>query len=196
MRTVVNSTFQIMAEDDSRRRVGFFSHKVARPVPGDHIYVHRALSLNTHHGIFVGEPDCEVIHLSSVDSSKKTSFVMMGRKSANAQVQKSSLSSFCDDSGPRLVAYGCDALSKVVKRSGTCYVDKSRSADRVIATAKYYLRNPDEWPDYNVDSGNFAYYCKTGKDLTFGGVSRARTLIPSVGVVSDIAHSVAAKRDY
>ena len=58
-----------MAEaDDSATRVGYVCHAIDEEdlKPGDHIYCHRIGY--THHGIYIGEPDCvEVIHFSGDD---------------------------------------------------------------------------------------------------------------------------------
>lgn len=200
---------ETIEEDDSNERVWYLSHRVSRweLTPGDHIYVYRMAGAYNHHGIYVGEEDCEVIHFSG--TSGKASFVLnaamlnVGRfffnkidgKKSNAKVQKTSLEDFCDGSELRLAAYDCNTLTTVLSRGGTCYVDKSRPADDVIATAKYYLENPESWPKYNVETNNcahFAYYCKTGKELLFGGVSLHRTLNPFYKIVSDLFHGVTA----
>ena len=36
---------------------------------GDHIYCQRKIGFYTHHGIYIGEPDCEVIHFSGPDGA-------------------------------------------------------------------------------------------------------------------------------
>ena len=53
------------AEDDSADRVGYIFHScsVDDLKPGDHIYCHRFLY--SHHGIYIGERGCEVIHFSA-----------------------------------------------------------------------------------------------------------------------------------
>ncbi|XP_011405725.1 PREDICTED: uncharacterized protein LOC105313751 [Amphimedon queenslandica] len=53
--------------DDSSSRAGFISHSVDKNDlrPGDHIYCHRIGY--THHGIYIDEPGCEVIHFSGDD---------------------------------------------------------------------------------------------------------------------------------
>lgn len=55
-------------KDDSVARVGYITHKIKQEdlKPGDHIYCYRGGVLYSHHGIYVGEPDCEVIHFSSM----------------------------------------------------------------------------------------------------------------------------------
>ena len=54
--------------DDSHDRVGYIFHSVAKSdlKPGDHIYCHRMLY--NHHGIYIGEHGCEVIHFSGPDN--------------------------------------------------------------------------------------------------------------------------------
>ena len=51
-------------EDDSVERVGYIFHYISEEKlkPGDHIYCRRLGY--SHHGIYIGEPDCEVIHFS------------------------------------------------------------------------------------------------------------------------------------
>ena len=57
-----------MAEADDSSRVGIMSHAVKKQdlKPGDHIYCHRGIFYN-HHGIYIGEPGCEVIHFCAGD---------------------------------------------------------------------------------------------------------------------------------
>ena len=64
--------------DDSASRVGYFIHSVEKRdlKPGDHIYCHRGPFVYNHHGIYIGERGCEVIHFSADDKGsldKKTS---------------------------------------------------------------------------------------------------------------------------
>ncbi|XP_019860124.1 PREDICTED: uncharacterized protein LOC109588392 [Amphimedon queenslandica] len=57
-----------MAEaDDSASRIGYISHAIDKKdlKPGDHIFCNRLLSIYNHHGIYIGERDCEVIHFSA-----------------------------------------------------------------------------------------------------------------------------------
>lgn len=53
------------SEDDSVERVGYIFHYISEEnlKPGDHIYCRRLLGYS-HHGIYIGEPNCEVIHFS------------------------------------------------------------------------------------------------------------------------------------
>ena len=50
--------------DDSCQRVGYLFHYMNKEdlKPGDHVYCFRGIY--THHGIYIGEPDCEVIHFT------------------------------------------------------------------------------------------------------------------------------------
>lgn len=52
------------SEDDSVERVGYIFHYISEEnlKPGDHIYCRRLGY--SHHGIYIGEDDCEVIHFS------------------------------------------------------------------------------------------------------------------------------------
>lgn len=60
-------------ENDSADRVGYIYHAVSREdlKPGDQIYAYRAGGIYNHHGIYIGEPSCEVIHF--VGKSKLSS---------------------------------------------------------------------------------------------------------------------------
>ena len=53
-------------QDDSKR-IGYITHTMTPKdlKPGDHIYCYRAANIYSHHGIYIGENDCEVIHFSS-----------------------------------------------------------------------------------------------------------------------------------
>ena len=197
------------AEDRSYSRVGYLFHNVDRSslAPGDHIYVYRRTWTYSHHGIYVGEHDCDVIHFTGT-SDAGCSFVLSKAMShhdskltgpkSSARVQKTLLEDFCDGSEVHLAAYGCPTLTMVLKRSGTCYVQKSRPADEVIARAKYFLEKPNEWPLYNIEHNNcshFAYYCKTEKRLVSGGISLWRTLNPVSKVWGDVVHGMSANLD-
>ncbi|XP_019859430.1 PREDICTED: uncharacterized protein LOC109587651 [Amphimedon queenslandica] len=60
-----------MAEaDDSASRVGYVFHSINEKdlKPGDQIYCHRLIDTYSHHGIYIGELDCEVIHFGGDDS--------------------------------------------------------------------------------------------------------------------------------
>lgn len=173
--------------DDSSSRAGLVFHDVSESElkPGDHIYVYRWM-MYSHHGIYVGNG--KVIHFSGKDDS-----IFEGKSSA--MVKKTSLSDFCKGSEIRLAAYDCWRMTKIMKRAATCFVEKSRPAEQVIATAYKYLNNPETWPKYDVDENNcadFAYFCKTGKHLDFGGISRIRFLFPGSGYFFDTVHAATA----
>lgn len=165
-------------EDNSKDRVGYFSHAVDRSdlQPGDHIYVYRRW-FYSHHGIYTR--DDRVIHLTgqhgwSVPGSIGTKLT--------ATVQVCTLDEFLNGNQLRLVAYGVDLASCVVKKSGSCHLSKSRSADKVLPTAEYYLEYPQEWGPYNVITNNcehFAYYCKTGTKRSAQLVENVRNMMKS-----------------
>ena len=81
-----------------------------------------------------------------------------------SQIQSCTLNEFLNGNQLRLVAYGASSSAKRWKRAGSCHTCKCRSANEVIKTAKYYLKNPQAWGDYDVIKNNcehFAHYCKT-----------------------------------
>ena len=149
-------------EDDSSDRVGWISHAIKKQnlKPGDHIYSYRAGFAYSHHGIFVGEEDCEVIHFSA------------GRDHYSAKdgaiIQKCTLTNFSQGSKIRLVAYDVPWLTARIKRGASVKRYKTHPPDEVIALAKRYVNCPDKWGRYNIMSNNcetFAVYCKTGIPL-------------------------------
>ena len=173
------------SEDDSKRRAGLFTHGVKKwdLKPGDHIYVYRFFGSYSHHGIYTGEDENEVIHFST--------------KSGGFTICACTLEEFLKDpiigrkSQLRLTPYDEGLISKLVKRSGTAHCIKSRPAADVIATAKYYLKNP--WHEYGLFFNNcesFAFYCKTGIEMPAGVSSQvytiAKAIVPGAKYTEDI----------
>ena len=143
--------------DDSRDRVGFFSHAIERSAlkPGDHIYVRRRFYYS-HHGLYVGNPGHEVIHISGTRPFQKS----------DAQVRTCSLDEFLNGGQLRLVSYGVSRFTRLIKLSGTCHSSDSCSADLVIKNAQFYNTAPQKWGKYNLlvkNCEHFSYYCKTKK---------------------------------
>ena len=143
--------------DNSNDRVGYFSHAIDRLdlQPGDHIYVWRQLGTYSHHGIYTRSG--KVIHLSGARGQSKSK--------STARVRESTLDEFLDGNQLRLVAYGVKSSTREIKRKGTCHVRSSRSVEKILETAEYYLQNPHQWDSYHLINNNcehFAYYCKTG----------------------------------
>ena len=121
------------SEDDSKRRVGLFTHGVEKwdLKPGDHIYVYQIVI--SHHGIWTGEDKNEVIHFSTkpgVNGIKICACTLEEFLKDPITGRKLQL---------RLTPYDEGLISKLVKRSGTAHCIKSRPAADVIATAKYCL---------------------------------------------------------
>ena len=143
------------AKDDSKKRVGLLFHHVAEHElrPGDHIYAYRAVGLYAHHGIYIGEPGVEVIHFVGEELQ------------GNARIQSSTLEDFKGYAlFIRLVAYDANPLTTFFKRSLTAHQHKSRPAEDVIETAKYFLEHPEQYNKSNAlftNSETFAIYCKT-----------------------------------
>ena len=123
--------------DDSKNRVGYFSHAIERSElkEGDHIYVRRLFY--THHGIYTGDPKHEVIHLSGRRRSKKS----------DAKVRTCTLDEFLSGGQLRLVAYGVPYLTRLIKLAGTCHSSNCRTAERVLKTALFYNTKPEIWGD-------------------------------------------------
>ena len=96
----------VMSEDDSRKKVGLFhSISPSHLKPGDHIYSYRALSAYSHHGIFVGEGECQVIYFSG--QTKKKSTIGITRRT---------LKEFCQSEELRLVAYNVSSFAVRLKK--------------------------------------------------------------------------------
>ncbi len=117
-------------DDNSRQRVGYLFHSVTEDdlQPGDHIYAYRNFELNRHTEIYTGEEEEEVIHFSAGEQESKRS----------ASIRALTVEEFLQGSTLRLVAYGVDPCTEGFKRSGSVHTMKSRPAEEVIATAKYY----------------------------------------------------------
>ena len=141
--------------DNSAQRVGWISHCISKEdvKPGDHIYRYGFLWIYSHHGIYVGKEDCEVIHFSGDAKSAKSS----------SRIRKCTLSEFLGRSELRLVAYSESFLRKFYKWKSSGHVLKCRPAEEVVETAEHYLKYPQEWKDYNLFTNNcetFACSCK------------------------------------
>ena len=149
--------FFCKAIDDSSERVGWLSHAISEGMlkPGDHIYSYRLKGLTTHHGIYVGKRNCEVIHFARAEAEATPE-----PKPSSAHVQKCSLSEFLDSYSVRLVPYNQPFLKTVFESRMTCHTMKSCPADEVVETAEHYLMNPEKWQGHST-SESFANYCKT-----------------------------------
>lgn len=90
--------------DDSSKRAGLIIHSVYKSdlKPGDHIYCYRALFAYSHHGIYIGERDCEVIHFAGRTGETKSK--------STAGIRKCTLAEFLDGDQLRLVAYDTQQL--------------------------------------------------------------------------------------
>ena len=150
----------MIVRDDSVNRIGSISCAVAREElkPGDHIHAHVS-SFHTHHGIYIGEPDCDVIYCSGDDKESKSS--------PCSQIQKTTLDTFRNKNRLCLVAYNCSTGSKVsaLFHSASCHVEKAMPLPETRKLAIHFLNHPKEWGKY--DSGSepsevFACFCKTG----------------------------------
>jgi hypothetical protein len=170
------------AKDDSNDRIGAWSHAIKRQnlKPGDHIYV-RKFNIKyvfpywyTHHGIFVGDKEMEVIHFSGA-------FLDQGKSAESARIQSCSLDEFSEGAQVRLAAYGTSYLLDFIRKlsvvENTNPVE-CRPAEEVIKVAKYYCQHPDLWDTYHLEKNNcetFAVYCKTGVKCSQQSGQRVRT---------------------
>ena len=156
-----------MSSRSDSSRVGWFSHDISKKdlKPGDHIYCYRAGFLYSHHGIYIGEKDCEVIHFAGEDDSLASKRGTAGKKS-RARIRKCTLEEFTKGSTIRLVAYGVSKYS--FKKRVSIKWEQSQSPAVVIRRAKEYLRNYWKWGEYDLMENNcetFAVHCKTGSAL-------------------------------
>ena len=150
--------------------------------PGDHIYAWRALGTYSHHGLYTGKQNRQVIHFTGDGSLYKN-------KSA-ARIRASTLQEFADGSYIHLAVYGHkEGFWYKVKRSGTCYSEESDPPATVLERAEAYLDDPNKrWGDYNVFFNNcesFVVYCKTGKKYSQQGIL-ARTVATATTVFASV----------
>ena len=153
------------SRDDSYSRVGRFSCDISKEdlKPGDHIYCYRAGFTYSHHGIYIGEADCEVIHFSGEDDSLASKRGSNNKKNG-AHIRKCTLEEFTKGRTIRLVAYSVPWLTVIFKKNVSVKQKQSQSPAIVIERAKRYLQNPERWGEYNLIKNNcetFAVYCKT-----------------------------------
>ena len=151
-------------KDDSSGRVGIF-HDISKEdlKPGDHIYCYRLGFIYSHHGIYIGEEDCEVIHFAGEDGSLSSKCGSNDKKKG-AYIRKCTLEEFTKGHTIRLVAYSVPWLTVIFKKNVSVKQKQSQSPAEVIERAKRYLQNPERWGEYNLIKNNcetFAVYCKT-----------------------------------
>ncbi|XP_019860121.1 PREDICTED: uncharacterized protein LOC109588389, partial [Amphimedon queenslandica] len=145
-----------IVQDDSANRVGYFSNAIEKKdlKPGDHIYTHRTLFLHSHHGIYIGEPDCEVIHFSGDATGS-----LRNKDSSLCQVRKTTLGDFCDGNTLRLVAYNA------YTSSNASHTVKAMPLSETVKVAKHFLNDPKKFGEYGMRNNNsetFSCFCKTG----------------------------------
>ena len=135
-----------LEEDDSAMRVGVASHAIDKKhlKPGDQVYCYR--NVCTHHGIYIGEPDCEVIHFSGA-----------------SRINSTTLAEFQYGSTLRLVSYGYE-IKHFIAEVSSHYV-KAMPPSETVKLAKHFLNNSKKWDNYDLKNNNsetFACFCKTG----------------------------------
>ncbi|XP_077984152.1 uncharacterized protein LOC144438841 [Glandiceps talaboti] len=134
--------------------------EVADLVPGDHIYVWRALYSYSHHGIYMGKTDGVrmVIHFDGSPGEPKSK--------ESARIRRSRLSEFQETNTIRRYEYGASQIECSLKRRGTCCLVESDSAETVLQRARAcYDRGLPMDGEYNLLFNNcehFCLYCKLG----------------------------------
>ena len=160
--------FFMIAPDDSANRAGYLSHEIEKKdlKPGDHIYTHRTLYIHSHHSIYIGERDCEVIHFSGDATGS-----LRNKTSSLCQVRKTTLSNFCDGNTLRLVAYYCSVSKKSISsfyNNASCHIVKAMALSKTVKVAKHFFNHPKMFNEYDIKDNNsetFACFCKTGLDI-------------------------------
>ncbi|XP_019862395.1 PREDICTED: uncharacterized protein LOC109591018 [Amphimedon queenslandica] len=159
---IATSILHELVPDNSANRVGYVSNAITgeEVKPGDHILSQRWF--HTHHGIYIGEPDCEVIHFSG----DETGSLEFKRSSPHCQIRKTTLDKFRDGNRLCLVAYNCSVGSKIssILHSAYCHTEKAMPLSETIELAKYFLNHPKEFGEYDIANNNsetFACFCKT-----------------------------------
>lgn len=183
-----------MAEaDDSVSRVGYIFHTVDKKdlKPGDHIYCHRLHVAYRHHGIYIGEPGCEVIHFAgdgdgsfakrisqqndakmnqvteSANECDKSPEESSNLHNRQTYIRSTTMDNFLIGDRLRLVSYG----SSTWKKTFSFLVDASHTMkamppSETVKLAKHFLNHPEEWGNYHLRNNNcetFATFCKTGQ---------------------------------
>ena len=196
-------------EDDSCDRAGYFIHSIDKSDlrPGDHIYCHR--KLYNHHGIYIGERDCEVIHFSGPENNgllykkmgtlyeimeKVGKYLLEDSRSEDSKrkmqpicIRSTNLYTFLNGAPARLVSYNSSGIKKllVIVRS-SCHTMEAMPPSETVKLAKHFLEHPSEWGNYNLASNNcetFACFCKTGL------MDIAAQLHPTRNVVKEAFHT-------
>ena len=162
---------ELQVEDDSHARVGYISHAIQMQdlKPGDHIYCYRGwgpFTVYSHHGIYIGEKDYEVIHFAGDDPHSLSSKHGAGDKKSGAHIQKCTLEEFANGCKIEIVAYSAPWYSVIFKKHVSVKFEPSQSSAEVIKRAKEYLQSPEKWGAYDLIKNNcetFAVHCKTGR---------------------------------
>ena len=185
--------YSVMSEDDSRKRVRYRSHSISiyQLKPGDHIYAYRKLAVYSHHGIYVGEAETEVIHFCGEKESDKFG----SNSKSKVSITRCTLKKFCNGATLRLVAYNVDPFEMHVSRPGTCHTEES---DReVLSRAKYFLDHPKKWKEYHFiynNCENFAFFCNTGRrDNPDGQTKLLQQILPKYKQAKSEDFSLGAK---
>ena len=76
--------------------------------------------------------------------------------------------------------------------------ESPQSREKIVKTAEYYLKNKEEWGDYNLVSNNcehFATYCATGYKSSGQVVKAVIVGVIGVGVAAKIALDLLGNKD-
>jgi hypothetical protein len=179
--------------DDSKERVGKLSHAVKRAElkPGDHIYVYGVFGIYSHHGIYIGEEEMQVVHFSFPPNRSQS------WNKQSAYVHSCTLDDFQGWRTLRLSAYNSTQKANRWKRKGSCHVRSPDPSHVVIARAKHYCENPQEYPEYDLRKNNcehFATFCKTNipssKQADLDGANFISMPPPNVRINSSLSPGV------
>ncbi|KAM7252468.1 hypothetical protein ACFE04_024351 [Oxalis oulophora] len=140
--------------------------------PGDHIFIKRAMSLYSHHGIYIGKG--YVIHHTVVEKSCSKLMTACPKCGYNPAkdygILKTCLDCFiyedaliCTAHSVNLYQYGVTSVEYVIKNAGSCSTQAAKSPEEVVRVAIELYKNG--FGKYSLIFNNcedFATYCKTG----------------------------------
>eukprot|EP00746_Dinoflagellata_sp_MGD_P011847 gnl/MRDRNA2_/MRDRNA2_125005_c0_seq1.p1 gnl/MRDRNA2_/MRDRNA2_125005_c0~~gnl/MRDRNA2_/MRDRNA2_125005_c0_seq1.p1 ORF type:complete len:302 (+),score=58.40 gnl/MRDRNA2_/MRDRNA2_125005_c0_seq1:75-908(+) len=127
--------------------------------PGDHIYRWSSL-VHVHHGIVLEKPDGNQDLLDSIS-------VLHIPATAGVEAKQVTLNEFLAKGSLKLARYGVPPIEVWIKRSGTCYAERSSPVDEVVARALALLQKSEQHCVMRAFRGatseDIAFWCKTGK---------------------------------
>jgi hypothetical protein len=140
--------------------------------PGDHIFIQRAFSLYSHHGIYIGNG--YVIHHTVVEKSCSKLIAACPkcgyRPAKDHGILKTCLDCFiyedgliCTAHSVNLYQYGVTSVEYAIKYAGSCSRQPSNPPEEVVRIANELYKNG--FGEYSLIFNNcedFATYCKAG----------------------------------